>query len=61
MIAVALFLIVINSQKVVTLVKTGVQMIYYSLKRLDAGFRRNDGLLLGEKTVFYEFLRVHQL
>ncbi|MFO7971735.1 MAG: hypothetical protein R6U40_08290 [Desulfobacterales bacterium] len=31
-----------NSQKVVTPVKTGVQMIYNFLKRLDSGFRRND-------------------
>jgi len=49
-----------NSQKVVTPVKTGVQMACNSLKRLDSGFRRNDGLRLGEKTVFYDFLRVHK-
>ena len=30
-------------QKVVTPVKTGVQSIYKPLKRLDSGFRRNDG------------------
>jgi hypothetical protein len=35
-----------NSQKVVTPVKTGVQMVYNSLKKLDSGFRRNDGLRL---------------
>ncbi|MFO7971022.1 MAG: hypothetical protein R6U40_04650 [Desulfobacterales bacterium] len=37
-----------NSQKVVTPVDPGsspggVQMVYNSLKRLDSGFRRNDG------------------
>ena len=32
-----------NSQKVVTPAKAGVQMVYKSLKRLDSGFRRNDG------------------
>jgi hypothetical protein len=30
-------------QKVVTPVKTGVQEIHNDLKRLDSGFRRNDG------------------
>ncbi len=50
-----------NSQKVVTPVKTGVQMLYNFLKRLDSGFRRNDGLQLRKKTVFYYFLRVHQI
>jgi hypothetical protein len=40
-----------NSQKVVTPVDPGsspggVQMVYNSLKRLDSGFRRNDGLRL---------------
>jgi hypothetical protein len=32
-----------NSQKVVTPVKTGVQMVCNCLKGLDSGFRRNDG------------------
>jgi len=32
-----------NSQKVVTPVKTGVQMTCNYLKQLDSGFRRNDG------------------
>ncbi|MFO7972365.1 MAG: hypothetical protein R6U40_11520 [Desulfobacterales bacterium] len=54
-----------NSQKVVTPVDPGsspggVQMLCNCLKILDSGFRRNDGLRLGEKTVFYDFLRVHQ-
>ncbi len=31
-----------NSQKVVSPVKTGVQRISKSLKELDSGFRRND-------------------
>ena len=43
-----------NSQKVVTPVKTGVQMVCNYLKELDSGFRRND-----EKAVFFDFLRVH--
>ena len=94
-----------NSKKVVTPVNPGsspggVQMVCNCLKRLDSGFRRNDGLRLrfsprrrivtlraggqpvgltgrlparrayssergqhlrlGEKTVFCDFLRVHQ-
>jgi hypothetical protein len=32
-----------DSQKVVTSVKTGVQGIHKHLKILDSGFRRNDG------------------
>jgi len=32
-----------HSYKVVTPVKTGVQMVCNCLKRLDSGFRRNDG------------------
>jgi hypothetical protein len=35
-----------NSQKVVTPVKTGVQMLFNCLKRLDSGFLWNDGLRL---------------
>ena len=31
------------SQKVVTPVKTGVQIFYNHMKTLDSGFRRNDG------------------
>ena len=30
-------------QKVVTPVKTGVQIVYNHWKKLDSGFRRNDG------------------
>ncbi|MFO7971976.1 MAG: hypothetical protein R6U40_09520 [Desulfobacterales bacterium] len=48
-----------NSQKGVTPAKAGVQMLCNCLKILDSGFRRNDGLRLGEKTVFYDFLRIH--
>ncbi len=43
-----------NSQKVVTPVKTGVQSLRKWLNRLDSGFRRND-----EKwyfSTFYEFI-----
>jgi hypothetical protein len=32
-----------NSKKVVTPVKTGVQNLYNYLNRLDSGLRRNDG------------------
>jgi hypothetical protein len=34
--------ILMNSQKVVTPVKTGVQVLCNCLKRLDSGFRRNE-------------------
>jgi len=33
-----------NSQKVVTPVKTGVQRFCNDSKKLDSGFRRNDGV-----------------
>ena len=36
------YLSAMNSYKVVTPVKTGVQGIYNYSKRLDSGFRRND-------------------
>jgi hypothetical protein len=54
-----------NSQKVVTPVDPGsnpggVRIVCNYLKRLDSGFRRNDGLRLEEKTVFWDFLLNHQ-
>jgi hypothetical protein len=43
------------SQKVVTPVKTGVQMVCNCLKRLDSGFRRNDGK--ENFSTFYESIK----
>ena len=43
-----------ESQKVVTPVKTGVQMVCNYLKELDSGFRWNDGKLYFP--TFYEFI-----
>ena len=42
------------SQKVVTPVKTGVQIFYNHMKTLDSGFRRNDGKTNFE--TFYEII-----
>ena len=42
-------------QKIVTPVKTGVQMVCNCLKRLDSGFRRNDGKWYFE--TFYEIVK----
>jgi hypothetical protein len=43
------------SQKVVTPVETGVQRIFKFLKKLDSGFRRNDGK--PHFLTFYEFIK----
>jgi hypothetical protein len=45
-----------GSQKVVTPVKTGVQVFPKSLEILDSGFRRNDGK--GAFSTFYEFIKI---
>jgi len=45
-----------NSQKVVTPVKTGVQMLCNCLKRLDSGFCRNDGKRYF--VTFYEAVKI---
>jgi hypothetical protein len=37
------FMTLMVSQKVVTPVKTGVQRTYHYSKKLESGFRRNDG------------------
>jgi hypothetical protein len=47
--------VLMNSYKVVTPVKTGVQGIYKLLKILDSGFRRNDGK--GHFQTFYEVIK----
>ena len=44
-------------QKVITPVKTGVQSIYKALKRLDSGFRRNDGKPRFQ--TFYEIIKIY--
>ncbi|MFO7971664.1 MAG: hypothetical protein R6U40_07920 [Desulfobacterales bacterium] len=46
-----------NSQKVVTPVKTGVQMLCNCLKILDSGFRRNDRKRYF--VTFCEFINFH--
>jgi len=45
-----------DSQKVVTPVKTGVQGIHNAMKTLDSGFRRNDGRR--PFSTFYETINV---
>jgi hypothetical protein len=46
-----------NSQKVVTPVKAGVQSLRKWLNKLDSGFRRNDEK--GRFSTFYEIINIY--